>query len=320
MTQTIVEQKAGRQVLNPPGPNPNAEYSNPFAVLNRIRDARERRIDDLNLPQLKKMVETWLKSSPLIIASDARKAVVAQLLLSETHEYVAELETEFNSFEDWLLCFMEGGDQAVIALSFAIAHWLSLNFDRIKDGIDGQGSASRIFENLGQVAGDIDQYPEAATIEEFLILWSSAITRLPKYLSMPEVMTAILTKNRNNYPPEYFQVFFKGKWLTPEEQIPAYEHRVRCLRLIRDYLKIIRQPRPLGLMPEDHRRFAHLITNHLQPESSFLAILDSLAQQMVREGQASSIFSATNLLLRKEQSVQTTAGGVLIYDSNVSQP
>ncbi len=282
------------------------------------------RVEQLQFEQHLKKIRRFLEKRPLMEWADSRPETVLRLILSEIEECLVELlgdivqgnlsgklktkvetalmqlrsfpmhsEEQYNT-EQIISFFSEVYDQLFLILGFSTVTQLDLNFDRVYSHINGQGNRSDVFDRLALLAaGVLDSNPVAA-LEEYLIVWGSMATHQEFQIDSVAIMQMVLDKNEQNYPEQYFKLFQyiiapDGKLvkvvLEKEEFGAAFDHRVRCLRLIRRALKLAKMDRSTGMVPTDHMKYETLILNH-QNEKSFRFLAIDLVASLGKNGQS----------------------------------
>lgn len=270
------------------------------------------RVEQLQFEQHLQKVRRFLEKRPLMEWADSRPEKVLRLILSEIEECLVELlanivqgnvsdtlrikveaailqlrsfpshtEEQYNT-EQVISFFSEVYDQLFLILGFASTTQLDFNFDNVYSHINGQGNRSDVFDRLKLLAtGVLDSNPMAA-LEEYLIVWGSMATHQEWQIDSAAIMQVVLDKNEKNYSEKYFKLFQyiispDGRLLRvpleKEEFGAAFDHRVRCLRLIRRALRLAKVDRIAGMVSTDHLKYETLILNHRDQNSfRFLAI------------------------------------------------
>lgn len=286
-----------------------------------LQRLRRERVEQLDLEKLQLEVEKFLKKRPLMIWADKRSNVMKTLLLSEIDELLVELLAqsklaggsqrllnrlnkahisiqELVSKQDdadttqMLRTFLEAYDLLFLSFGYASSNRIDLDFDRVYSEINGQGARNNAFERMQLLAAGVMDAQPAVAIEELLVVWSSLVSHQELYLDPNWIMGAVLRKDANNYPEEYFQfehIYWNeaGKLETGSLELDeaeiAFDHRVRMLRLIRRALKLAQQDREMGLRREDHAQYAQLILNH-RDQTSFSTLAKRLTVTLGQQG------------------------------------
>ncbi|HNS65810.1 MAG TPA: hypothetical protein PKJ26_04930 [Candidatus Woesebacteria bacterium] len=301
------------------------------------------RVEQLQFEQHLQKVRRFLEKRPLMEWADSRPETVLRLILSEIEESLVELlsdivqgkasdklrikvetallqlrsfplhsEEQYNT-EKIISFFSEVYDQLFLILGFASTAQLDFNFDKVYNHINGQGNRSDVFDRLKLLAaGVLDSNPVAA-LEEYLIVWGSMATHQEWQIDSAAIMQMVLDKNEQNYPEKYFKLLQyiitpDGRLvkvpLTKEEFGAAFDHRVRCLRLIRRALKLAKLDRVTGMVPTDHLKYEALILNH-QDEKSFRFLAIDLVATL---GKNSQVFTFEQLVSIESEMHRVVAG------------
>lgn len=301
------------------------------------------RVEQLQFEHHLRKVRTFLEKRPLMEWADSRPETVLRLILSEIEECLVELladivqgkssdslkskvetallqlqsfplhsEEQYNT-EKVISFFSEVYDQLFLILGFASTTQLDFNFDKVYSHINGQGNRSDVFDRLKLLAaGVLDSNPVAA-LEEYLIVWGSLATHQEWQIDSAAIMQMVLDKNEQNYPEKYFTLFQyiispDGRLikvpLKKEEFGAAFDHRVRCLRLIRRALKLAKLERVAGMVPTDYLKYEALILNH-QDEKSFRFLTIDLVATLGKNGQ---VFTFEQLVSIESEKHRAVAG------------
>lgn len=233
----------------------------------------ESRVESLRLPGYMSAIFDWLDKRPLIAWSDSNRQKMARLLAGEIYEQVAELNRSDIELVP-MDVLIEMVDQLFLALGFCASteimtrQPLTPDYDFIRRNIDGHQVSPATFQYQIALASHLaEKSNPVVVIEQMLIVWASTYSKLEHWQNVGVVLERVLKKNTDNYPAEYFQFHYKlkdGRLVALEDNFDkqmAFEHRVRCLRTIRDVLKIVRRNNP-SMVTTDHSAYRELILDH----------------------------------------------------------
>ncbi len=229
----------------------------------RRRDEVVRRTDSLVLPQLQRSVENWVGDRPLLAYSDSDPKRVTSLLVGEVREFFDEVL--LHNGEALRSGSLEMADIYFFVFAFLFGNHIEVDFTEIKNSINGQGASSKSLESLLQICGDLRDYPNANTTSEILILLSSISINLGTFFDPKEVMDHKILINSANYPVEPLVPIRTGKNLTKEKWVPAFDHVVRSLRLIRRANKLSGRTFDTRLLSEDYFKYREFVLNFDHP-------------------------------------------------------
>ncbi len=273
-------------------------------------------VEQLNFANHLEKVKKFLKLRPVMEWADSRPDAIYRLILSEIEECLVEIQTisssvnysgklneriktallevrnfpkqteEQYSIDQFLRFYSEVYDLLVLVLDYASSNHLDMNFDRVYERINGQGNRSDVFDRFKLLAGGVFDSNPVAAIEEMMIILGSIVVHQEMQVDSTSIMQSVLNKNERNYPAEYFEAFHyivstEGKLtlvvLNRDEFGVAFNHRVRCLRLIRNALKLAKIDRSTGMLSDDHFKYKMLILNHRDENSFKLLAIDLVA-------------------------------------------
>lgn len=239
------------------------------------------RIDDLDLPTLQMIVWIWIalgeprEPRELWIESDRLKERVVPLLGGEVIELRDEVEI-FNgaAFEKIML---EVVDVFFFLNTFIFGNHLEIDFDKIKRNIINGTIESGSIDRLLQMCGDLRDYPNANTVEEIQTLLSSIATSFEDYYPLAEVLKGKIKINTANYPIEVTRPYRDGVAIPREEWLRAFDHAVRCLKLIRRANMLTGKTKDTRLLKGDYEKYRQFVLDYQTPEQTFLSLAKQLA-------------------------------------------
>lgn len=228
------------------------------------RDAVEERTDSLVLPQLQRSVESWVGERPLLAHSDSNPERVTSLLVGEVREFFDEVL--LHNGEALRSGSLEMADIYFFVFAFLFGNKIEVDFTKIRHSINGQGASSKSLESLLQICGDLRDYPDTNTASEILILLSSISVNLGAFFDPKEVMDHKIMINSANYPIESLVPIRSGENLSKEKWIPAFDHVVRSLRLIRRANKLSGKTFDTRLLSGDYLKYREFVLNFDHPQ------------------------------------------------------
>ena len=277
----------------------------------RWADSRPDKILSLLLSEIEECLADYLDNLSQGTTSSKLRAKVATAL-QKLQTFPTQTEEQDN-VEKVTRFFLEAYDQLFLILAFANTHQLDMDFNRVYQHINGQGNRSDVFDRLRLLAGGVLDSNPIAALEEYLIVWGSMVTHQELQIDSTAIMQLVLDKNEQNYPEQYFKAFQyvispEGKLikivLEEDEFGEAFDHRVRCLRLIRRALKLAKMDRTAGMAPSDHLKYETLILNH-QDEKSFRFLAIDLVASLGKNGKR---FTFDQLVQIESESHRVVAG------------
>lgn len=208
--------------------------------------------------------QLWLHPRPVMVLTNQDKDIIIEHLLAEIDETVAEHELEGLSSAD-LDLQKELVDVFVLTTSLlkSVESLNQLNLSELaffdQQKLLSIAKASNIYDRLRELVQEIASHQQATAIYEFKALLFSLSMNFSKQFAPKKILQAVLEKNAQNYPAEYFQVFdpILKRHLTELEQFQKFAHVKKALRLLRDS-NLINQ----------HQHFAFLIHNFQVSETS----------------------------------------------------
>lgn len=239
----------------------------------KLSAERENRVDDLDLPTLYWIISAWIEERPLLRWSDRRLQVVRNLIMGEIQEFLAEYPHHTNDGPVWNDVYKEIMDVLFFNVSLLSGNQVEVDPHFIRHGLNGQGDSFGVYYQMIQIAGNMSQKTYIQDSHQLMILWVSAISRLPISREAKVVLRWVIQKNTGNYPKSLMQV----NGMKEDEYEAAFQHRIRCLRLIRHANKLRGAIRPHGLEYGDYADYKQDILDHLHNEASWLALVNKLA-------------------------------------------
>nr|AIA19055.1 Unknown Function [uncultured bacterium] len=234
---------------------------------------RQRAFHPKDMEVLYWMVSNWVRQRPNFMLSDSFPLHVAhldRLEIDETQEEHEKIGSVAYSLRDhqW-----ESADRLFLRYSLLTGQNIYPNFSAVERSLNGQANSSSFYEKEKEITGDISDTHIDKPMEQLLLYWASSIYHMPEVTNPIKVMQEVLYKNggedRGNYPEMYFKDVdrYTGEKLDKDEQLVYYEHARKCLRLIRDMVKILGLKRSFGLEREDHIKYKEYIFGFRKPEN-----------------------------------------------------
>jgi len=280
----------------------------------RAVEIQRERKERVPFSRVAQAIELWKGRRPLIDAMDSRERVVAPLVRLEAEELKNELSkvdlvrNEPSEFAIWKDVFMEAQDGTFLVLANALGRQLTIDYSNSYRSMNGQGKASDIIEQLQDLGSGLEGVNPSLAVEQYLAAWGSFITHQEVFMDPEFILDQVVQKNEGNYPASLFQLNqvvtdADGRArhipLLQEEQVLAFEHRIRSLRAIRNANALNGEQREHGLVHADHAPFYWQILNH-RDAHSYEAVIAGLSKKAKQVKQDTTPFGVRKTLFSLE--------------------
>lgn len=221
-----------------------------------------------------KLANKWLVNRKSIGAVNTLDNSSKIILYGEILEAIAELE---NANLDPKALATEFGDMCFVIINIVFTYF-TVDVNRVKQRVNGDGRKSNIFEYIREVAGNLKSGADRDA--EFLCqLMLSAIAGAPIPIDMNQVFPLVVIKNEKNYPRGFYNGRNEdGTPMSPDEMENQEKHSRNAFRILRTmFTDLLNQARvAYGIEKNDWNKYSEFIADYSNSGSNLLGLIASL--------------------------------------------